>query len=114
MFVLIHCRHELDGGQSCAAKYVITALGSMISGAQIRAGRALLGISATALAEQSSVDLRTVQRFEAAEGIPPSRSGTLQRIKETLETLGVTFIGDPETAPGVQLRPASGAKRKKS
>lgn len=77
----------------------------MISSPQIRAGRALLGISATELAEQSGVDIRTIQRFEAAGGIPNSRSGTLQRIIEALEARGVAFTGDPITSPGVQLRP---------
>jgi len=75
----------------------------MISGAQIRAARALLGISATELAERADVDWSTVQRFEGTEGVPKSRSGTLQRIKETLEDAGVTFLGDPVTSPGVRL-----------
>lgn len=84
----------------------------MISAAQIRAGRALLGISAAELAEMSAVDLRTIQRFESAEGIPKSRSGTLQRIKETLEENGIVFIGDPNTFPGVQLRREPTVKNK--
>ena len=78
----------------------------MISGAQIRAARALLGISATELAERADVDWSTVQRFECTEGVPKSRSGTLQRIKEALENEGVTFLGDPVKSPCVQLRRA--------
>ena len=77
----------------------------MIRDTQIRAARALLRISAAELAEASGVDLRTIQRFEKAEGIPKSRSGTLLKIKETLESAGIVFLGDPETSPGVQLRP---------
>ena len=77
---------------------------SMISADQIRAARALLGISAASLSERSGVDLRTIQRFEAAEGIPKSRSGTLERVKTTLEAAGIVFIGDPVTSPGAQLR----------
>jgi ribosome-binding protein aMBF1 (putative translation factor) len=76
----------------------------MISGSQIKAARALLGISATELSERAHVDWSTVQRFESADGISKSRSGTLQRIKETLEAAGITFVGDPETSPGVQLK----------
>ncbi len=79
----------------------------MISGSQIRAARALLGISATELAERARVDWSTVQRFESADGISKSRSGTLQRIKNTLEVAGITFVGDPETSPGVQLQRSS-------
>lgn len=48
--------------------------------------------------------LATVQRFELAAGIPPSRSGTLERVKAALEAAGVLFIGDPLKSPGVQLR----------
>ena len=76
----------------------------MISSAQIRAARALLGISAATLAEKSAVDLRTIQRFEVAEDVPKSRSGTLEQIKVTLENAGISFIGDPIASPGVRLR----------
>ena len=75
----------------------------MISAAQIRAARSLLGISAATLSARSGVDLRTIQRFESAQGIPRSRSGTLKRIQETLEAAGVIFLGDPNQSPGVQL-----------
>ena len=75
----------------------------MVSAAQIRGARALLGISAAELSEASGVDLRTIQRFESTEGLRKSRSGTLQRIKEALEEAGVTFLGDPVTSPGVRL-----------
>ena len=83
----------------------------MISGAQIRAARALLGISATELAERADVDWSTVQRFEGTEGVPKSRSGTLQRIRDTLEEAGVTFLGDPIMSPGVRLRRAPSEQR---
>lgn len=77
---------------------------STISSAQIRGARALLKISAAELAAMASVTWKTVQRMESAEGVPPSRSGTLERIKATLEQAGIEFIGDPLTSPGVRLR----------
>ena len=77
----------------------------MVSGAQIRAARALLGISLEGLAEISSVSWATIQRFESLDGVPPSRSGTLERVQAALEAAGVVFLGDPVSAPGVQLRP---------
>ncbi len=77
---------------------------SMLSAAKIRGARGLLGISAAELSGMSGVDLRTIQRFESAEGLRKSRSGTLQRIKDTLEDAGITFLGDPIKSPGVQLR----------
>ncbi|GHA85014.1 hypothetical protein GCM10009069_05160 [Algimonas arctica] len=75
----------------------------MISGSQIRAGRALLGISAEDLGELAGVSWPTIQRFESAEAIPTSRSGTLERVKAALESAGIEFIGDPVTSPGVHL-----------
>jgi transcriptional regulator with XRE-family HTH domain len=77
----------------------------LISSAHIRAARALLGISAEQLSQMANVPHRTIQRFESAEGIPPSRSGTLERVQRALEAAGIEFIGDPETTPGVRLRP---------
>jgi hypothetical protein len=50
------------------------------------------------------VTLRTIQRFETAEGIPANRSGTLDKVRAALEAQGIEFLGDPETSPGVRLR----------
>jgi transcriptional regulator with XRE-family HTH domain len=75
----------------------------MPSGPQIRAARALLGISAAELAERAGVTWKTVQRFESVEAVPASRAGTLERVKAALEASGVEFIGDPLATPGVQL-----------
>lgn len=76
----------------------------MISSMQIRAARALLDISANELGRTSGVPLRTIQRFERAPGVPPSRGGTLERVTRTLEVAGIEFIGDPIKSPGVRLR----------
>lgn len=78
--------------------------GHQVSSNQIRAARALIGVSSKQLAGMSGVGWATVRRFEEADGIPPSRSGTLERVKAALEDAGVDFIGDPVTSPGVQLR----------
>ena len=75
----------------------------MISAVQIRAARAVLGISADRLGGMAGLPLRTIQRFEAAEGIPPSRGGTLTKVRTTLEAAGIEFIGDPVASPGVRL-----------
>ena len=76
---------------------------STISGSQIQAGRALLDISIKELAEISGVSWATLQRFEETDGIPPSRSGNLEKVKSALEARGVVFLGDPIDSPGVQL-----------
>jgi hypothetical protein len=61
-------------------------------------------MSAAKLAERAEVDWSTVQRFESADGISTSRSGTLERVKTTLEAHGIVFLGDPVSSPGVQLK----------
>lgn len=76
----------------------------MPTGPQIRAARALLGLSAVQLAELAGVTWKTVQRFESFEGIPASRSGTLERVANALEAEGIEFIGDPLKSPGVRLK----------
>ena len=76
----------------------------VISAGQIKAARALLGWSAEDLAYHSGVSWATIQRFEAAEEIPVSRSGTLEKVKAALEAAGIEFIGDPVASPGVRLR----------
>ena len=75
----------------------------MISGKQIRAGRLLLNVDSDELARISKVGLATIKRFEAAPGIPHSRSGNLEKVKGALEARGVVFLGDPINSPGVQL-----------
>ena len=81
----------------------------MISGGQIRAARALLRLSATELSEISGVGWATIQRFENAEDVPRSRSGTLEKVKAALEAHGIEFIGDPLSTPGVRLKRMTGA-----
>jgi hypothetical protein len=54
---------------------------------------------------------QTIQRLEQHDGLPPSRSQTLEDIRRALEAGGVEFIGMPEDAPGVRL--VGQAKRKR-
>jgi DNA-binding transcriptional regulator YiaG len=75
----------------------------VVSAAQLRAGRALLGLSSKQFAELSGVGWATIKRFEDADGIPRSRAGTLERVVKALQDEGVEFIGDPITSPGVRL-----------
>ena len=76
----------------------------MISGAQIKAARALLNMSSREFAVGAGVSWATLKRFEEVPGIPPSRSGTLERVKTALEQAGIEFLGDPVSSPGVRLR----------
>jgi ribosome-binding protein aMBF1 (putative translation factor) len=75
----------------------------VVSGAQIRAGRGLLNWSSQELAARSGVGWSTIKRIEELEGIPNSRTGTLERVKTALEQAGIEFLGDPVASPGVRL-----------
>ena len=80
---------------------------SVLTGFQIRAARAGLKITARELAERSGVSLPTIHRFEAVDGVPPSRSSTLLEVKAALEAAGIAFTGTPTDQPGIQFVHAS-------
>lgn len=73
------------------------------SGVQIKAARALLGISAQELAGHSNVGWATVQRLESQLHQVNARARSLERVRAALEAHGIEFIGNPETNPGVIL-----------
>ncbi len=66
----------------------------MITAAQMRAARALLGIDQRQLAELSGVSLPTIQRMEASEGNVRGVVETLTRVIEALDACGVELIGE--------------------
>lgn len=75
----------------------------MITGTQIRAARAALGWSASALAKRSGVALRTIARLEDIDGVPPSRANTLMEIENAFIEAGIEFIGTPGDRPGIRV-----------
>lgn len=60
-------------------------------GAQIRAARAALDITASDLAHRAGVSGSTLQRMEASAGVPPVMAGTLDSVRRALEAAGVSF-----------------------
>ncbi|MCF4165004.1 helix-turn-helix domain-containing protein [Zavarzinia compransoris] len=66
----------------------------MMTAAQMRAARALLGIDQKALAELSGLSLPTIQRMEASEGNVRGVVESLTRVVEALDRAGVDLIGD--------------------
>ena len=76
----------------------------MITGAQIRAARALLDLLMKDLASKSGVNERTLRRYEAQDGVPADRAGNLQKVQAALERQGIEFIGAPDRNPGVILK----------
>jgi transcriptional regulator with XRE-family HTH domain len=72
----------------------------VITAAQMRAARALLGMDQKALAELSGVSLPTIQRMEASEGNVRGVVDTLTKVIEAFDRAGVDLIGDNAVSPG--------------
>jgi hypothetical protein len=66
----------------------------MITGGQIRAGRAFAKLSAAELAKCARLARMTVVRAESADGPPPITEANLHAIQIALEAAGVTFGPD--------------------
>jgi predicted transcriptional regulator len=78
----------------------------MISAAQLRAARALLGIDQRMLAQLAGVSLPTIQRMEASDGTVRGVVDTLMKVIEALDTAGIELIGNeqPSRARGRGVR----------
>ncbi len=64
----------------------------MITSAQMRAARALLGMDQQALADLAGVSLPTVQRMEASEGNVRGVIDTLVKVVAAFDAAGVELI----------------------
>lgn len=64
----------------------------MITAAQLKAARALLGIDQRQLAEASGLSLPTIQRMEASDGTIRGNVDSLVKLTEALDALGVDLI----------------------
>jgi transcriptional regulator with XRE-family HTH domain len=82
----------------------------MITSAQLRAARALLGIDQRQLAEMARLSLPTIQRMEASGGQVRGIIDTLMKVVEALEGAGIELISDNAPSSGrgrgVRLREA--------
>lgn len=79
---------------------IVSEVSSLLTGAQLRAARALLGIDQKTLAEQAGVSLPTVQRMEASPGIVRGVVDSLTKIVEALGRAGVELIGENSVSGG--------------
>ena len=66
----------------------------MMTAAQLRAARALLGIDQKALAELAGVSVPTIQRMEASQGNVRGVVESLTKVSEALDRAGVELIGE--------------------
>jgi hypothetical protein len=73
----------------------------LLTGAQIRAARALLRWSADDLAKHAKLGVATVRRAEATDGPPSITEANGEAVRAALEKAGVEFTNSDQ--PGVKL-----------
>jgi len=80
----------------------------VLTAAQMKAARALVGMEQKILAELSGVSLPTIQRMEASNGVVRGVIETLMKVMDALEAAGVEFINEGAASSdggrGVRLR----------
>lgn len=80
----------------------------LITAAQLRAARALLGLDQRRLAELSGLSLPTIQRMEASDGLVRGNVDSLMKLVGALDAAGVMLIGEGGASPmggrGVRLK----------
>ena len=72
----------------------------MITAAQLRAARALLGIDQRTLAEMSGLSVPTIQRMEASEEMIRGNVDSLMKLVSALDAAGIELVGDGAASPG--------------
>lgn len=73
----------------------------MITGVQMRAARALLGIDQRELARRAGVSLPTVQRMEASDGTVRGVIDSLTKVVAALERAGIELISENSPSRGL-------------
>jgi transcriptional regulator with XRE-family HTH domain len=84
-------------------------LNAMITSAQMRAARALLGIDQRKLAELAGLSVPTIQRMEASQSTIRANVDSLMKLIAALDAAGVELIGEGAASSGggrgVRLKP---------
>lgn len=97
----------MPSNSTLALRSVPVEFAAVLTGSQIRAGRALLRWSAADLADRCGVSYAAIQRAEGTDGLPNMQVKNLAAIKAALETGGVVFFDGPysgDGGAGVRLR----------
>jgi transcriptional regulator with XRE-family HTH domain len=83
----------------------------MITSAQLRAARVLLGIDQRRLAELSRLSVPTIQRMEASEAMVRGNVGSLVKLIAAFEAAGIEMIDEGAASNsqgrGVRLKAGS-------
>ena len=72
----------------------------MITAAQIRAARALLGLDQRALAEAAGLSVPTIQRMEASEGVIRAHVDSLMKLIGALDAAGIELLNEGAVSQG--------------
>ena len=72
----------------------------MITAAQLRAARALLGIDQKTLADLSGLSTPTIQRMEASDGVIRGNVDSLMKLIGALDASGLELIGEGSVSQG--------------
>jgi transcriptional regulator with XRE-family HTH domain len=70
----------------------------MITAAQMRAARAMLGIDQRSLAEMCGLSLPTIQRMEASDGVVRGNVDSLMKLVGALQDAGIELIAEGATS----------------
>lgn len=80
----------------------------MITAAQLRAARALLGVDQRQLAGLCGLSVPTIQRMEASDGVIRGNVGSLMKLIDALDGAGIELIAKGAVSPaggrGVRLK----------
>jgi transcriptional regulator with XRE-family HTH domain len=80
----------------------------VITAAQLRASRAMLGIDQRKLAEMSGLSVPTIQRMEASDGVIRGNVDSLMKLVNALDSAGIELIGEGSVSQqggrGVRLK----------
>jgi transcriptional regulator with XRE-family HTH domain len=80
----------------------------LITAAQLRAARALLGLDQRQLAELAGLSVPTIQRMEASEGVIRGNVDSLMKLAVALDSAGVELLAEGAVSlgggRGVRLR----------
>jgi len=72
----------------------------MITAAQLRAARALLGLDQRQLAELAGLSAPTIQRMEASDGLIRGNVDSLMKLTAALDRAGVELIAEQMPSVG--------------
>jgi DNA-binding XRE family transcriptional regulator len=75
-------------------------IASMITAAQLRAARALIGIDQRELAQRSGLSVPTIQRMEASDGVVRGNVDSLMKLIEAFDASGIELIGEGAVSAG--------------